>query len=118
MAKEKSRAVVRVPDGRGGMQEQLPDARFESRDDWPIALHLPGADAAEWIAHLHAECTERRYRIGSLSQVEYDVDMRSEAGWDPNVIDNNQVPLSWFKTFLPFQMPPSRQEHSDFFGGL
>ena len=48
----------------------MPDARFEPRGDWPIAIDVQAEAADDWMAHLNAECFERAYSLGSVSQSE------------------------------------------------
>jgi hypothetical protein len=65
VAKRKSRAVIAVADGAGGMME-VKDRRFE-RTDWPVRFQVPAGEQADtWISHLVAECRKRDWiRAGS-----------------------------------------------------
>jgi hypothetical protein len=68
MAKRKIQSTVYVANGAGGMAP-LADLRFDSAT-WPIHFVIPPGSADHWIAHLEAECSERGWQTGALSQLE------------------------------------------------
>jgi hypothetical protein len=69
MAKTKSRAVIKVADGRGGMV-QVQDRRFEKTRDWPVRVDVPVEQADTWLEYLYAECERRGWSSNTISQLE------------------------------------------------
>jgi hypothetical protein len=70
MAKTKSKAILIVADGAGGMME-VKDRRFEN-GDWPINFEIPveQEQADRWPRYLSAGCHRRGWvyrRLGNLS---------------------------------------------------
>lgn len=70
MAKRKAQAIVSVANGAGGL-EPLADLRFDPAA-WPINSVVPSGMAENWIAHLHAECSERGWNLTALGQLDAD----------------------------------------------
>src|SRR4051794_31591948 len=70
MSKRKSRAVMKVADGAGGMTA-VPDHRFEP-DNWPIQFEVPNdqQQANNWLRHLSAESHKRGWAVIGLGQIE------------------------------------------------
>jgi hypothetical protein len=68
MAKRKMRAAVRVADGAGRMVS-VDDLRFAT-GEWPISFEVPADRADHWIAHLVAECSERRWSSHGVGELE------------------------------------------------
>lgn len=68
MAKAKSKAIIMVADGAGGMT-QVEDRRFE-KDDWPIRFDVPKEEADTWLQYLSAECGRRGWSTGGIGQME------------------------------------------------
>jgi hypothetical protein len=70
MAKTKSRAIVSVADGAGGMME-VKDRRFEN-GDWPIKFEVPveGEQADRWSRYLSAGCHRRGWAASGLGQID------------------------------------------------
>lgn len=70
MAKTKSRAILSVADGAGGMME-VKDRRFEN-GDWPIKFEVPveQEQADRWPRYLRAGCHRRGWASSALGQLE------------------------------------------------
>jgi hypothetical protein len=70
MAKAKSKAIISVPDGAGGMVK-VEDRRFET-GDWPIAFEVPNQreQADRWLRYVRAECRRRGWSDAGLGQLE------------------------------------------------
>src|SRR5438067_314105 len=68
MAKAKSKAVVKVPDGQGSMTP-VTDHRFD-QGAWSIRLNVPSARASTWMQYFSAECTKRDWSSTGTSQIE------------------------------------------------
>jgi hypothetical protein len=68
MAKAKSKAMIMVADGAGGMT-QVVDRRFE-KDDWPIRFEVVKEEADTWLQYLSAECRKRGWSSGGIGQME------------------------------------------------
>src|SRR5215211_5997147 len=70
MSKTKSRAVIKVADGAGGMVT-VQDRRFEA-DNWPIQFEVPNdqKQADNWLRHLSAESQRRGWSVIGLGQIE------------------------------------------------
>jgi hypothetical protein len=70
MAKTKSRAILSVADGAGGMME-VKDRRFEN-GDWPIKFEVPveQEQADCWPRYLRAGCHRRGWASSALGQLE------------------------------------------------
>ena len=68
MAKAKSKAVVMVADGVGGLV-QVEDRRFVAAS-WPITFDVPTEQADNWLTYLTAECEKRGWSSGGISQME------------------------------------------------
>lgn len=68
MGKAKSKAVVMVADGAGGMV-QVQDRRFMAAD-WPISFDVPAEQADNWLTYLSAEGENRGWSSGGISQIE------------------------------------------------
>lgn len=68
MTRQKIGSTIHVADGDGGMAP-LADLRFDTAE-WPITFDVPAHLADHWIAHLDAECSERRWSSQSLGQLE------------------------------------------------
>src|SRR5260370_31222836 len=67
--RRKSRAIVSVPDGTGGMA-RVHDRRFEA-GNWPIRFTVPEGDEAEtWLRYLSRECHRRNWNTGGLAQLD------------------------------------------------
>jgi hypothetical protein len=69
MAKTKSRAVITVADGRGGMV-QVQDRRFEKIQDWPVLVVVPSERADTWLGYLNAACETRGWASNGIRQFE------------------------------------------------
>ncbi len=70
MTKKKSKAIVSVADGVGGMME-MKDRRFEE-GEWPIKFEIPTEDeqADRWPRYLAWELHRREWSSGGLSQLD------------------------------------------------
>lgn len=68
MARRKMQATVRVADGAGGMVA-VDDLRF-AIGEWPIHFEVPADRADHWMAHLEAECSERRWPSHGVGELE------------------------------------------------
>ena len=68
MAKAKSKAIIMVADGVGGMA-QVQDRRFE-KDYWSIRFDVPKDHADTWLQYLSAECGRRGWSSGGITQLE------------------------------------------------
>jgi hypothetical protein len=70
MAKTKSKAILSVADGAGGMME-VKDRRFEN-GDWPIKFEVPveQEQADRWPRYLSAGCHRRGWASSALGQLE------------------------------------------------
>ena len=70
MAKTKSKAIISVADGAGGMRE-VKDHRFE-KGDWPIKFEIPveQEQADRWPRYLSAGCHRRGWALSGLGQLE------------------------------------------------
>jgi len=68
MAKAKTKAVVMVADGTGGLV-QVEDQRFVAAG-WPINFEVPTEQADNWLTYLTAECGKRGWSGGGISQME------------------------------------------------
>jgi hypothetical protein len=70
MAKAKSKAIIMVADGTGGMT-LVEDRRFE-KDDWPMVFgfEVPREDADTWLQYLSAECGKRGWSCSGIAQTE------------------------------------------------
>jgi hypothetical protein len=70
MVKAKSRTIVRVADGAGGMMK-VTDLRYE-RGDWPVTFEVPvERDQAErWTRYVRAECERRGWTPSLFGQIE------------------------------------------------
>src|SRR5712664_587593 len=68
MAKAKSKAVVSVADGSGGLA-QVVDHRFDRRQ-WPIQFDVGLPQADTWLRYLAAECRKRNWGCSSLGQMD------------------------------------------------
>ena len=68
MAKAKTKAVVMVADGTGGLV-QVEDQRFVAAG-WPINFEVPTEQADIWLKYLYAECHRRRWSSGGIGQME------------------------------------------------
>ena len=68
MGKAKPKAVVMVADGAGGMV-QVQDRRFVAAG-WPINFEVPTEQADNWLTYLTAECGNRGWSSGGISQME------------------------------------------------
>lgn len=68
MPKAKSKAIIMVADGNGGMT-RVDDRRFE-KDDWPIRFDVPKEEADTWLQYLSAECGRRGWSSGGIGQLE------------------------------------------------
>jgi hypothetical protein len=70
MVKRKSRAVLSVADGSGGMMT-MTDRRFEP-GDWPISFAIPIAEeqADRWSRYLRWMCLRRGWTSSALGQID------------------------------------------------
>jgi hypothetical protein len=70
MAKTKSKAIISVADGAGGMVE-VKDRRFEN-GDWPIRFEVPveQEQADRWPRYLGAGCHRHGWASSGLGQLE------------------------------------------------
>jgi hypothetical protein len=68
VARRKMQATVRVADGAGGMVP-VDDLRFAT-GEWPIQFEVPADRADHWMAHLDAECSERRWPSHGVGELE------------------------------------------------
>lgn len=59
---------ILTADGAGGMRA-VSDHRFDA-GAWPVEFIVPGHEATQWMAHLHAECETRGWQSGGMSQVD------------------------------------------------
>ena len=66
--KSKSKAMIMVADGTGGMT-QVKDRRFEA-GDWPIRFTVPKEQADTWLRHLSAECQKTKWNCSSIVQLD------------------------------------------------
>ena len=66
--REKPSTQILTADGAGGMRA-VSDHRFDA-GAWPVEFIVPGHEATQWMAHLHAECETRGWQSGGLSQVD------------------------------------------------
>ena len=66
MARSKSKAVMTVADGKGGMV-QVQDRRFE-QGDWPIQFEVAKEDADAWMRYYHAEIEQRGWSQNHFAQ--------------------------------------------------
>ena len=66
MAKSKSKAIISVADGAGGMME-MTDHRFE-KGDWPIKFDVAveQEQADRWPRYLSAACHRRDWGSSAL----------------------------------------------------
>jgi hypothetical protein len=69
MAKAKSKAIVMVADGAGGMV-QVQDRRFESAGNWQVSFEVPREQADTWLRYFYEECARRGWSSGSINQLE------------------------------------------------
>jgi hypothetical protein len=70
MVKSKSKSIVSVADGTGGMIN-VEDRRFE-KGEWPInfEVSIQRDQASRWVRYLSAECHRRGWSASSLGQLE------------------------------------------------
>lgn len=70
MAKSKSKAIISVADGAGGMME-MTDHRFE-KGDWPIKFDVAveQEQADRWPRYLSAACHRRDWGSSALGQID------------------------------------------------
>jgi hypothetical protein len=68
MAKAKSKSIVMVSDGGGGMTP-VPDRRFE-RGEWPIRFDVPKEQADTWFQYFVANCQTRGWNWATVNQME------------------------------------------------
>ena len=68
MTKRKSKAIIMVADGAGGMK-QVVDRRFEP-GEWPISSEVPAELADSWLKYLAAECGKRGWSCSSFAQMD------------------------------------------------
>jgi hypothetical protein len=70
MAKSKSKSIVTVADGTGGMMA-VEDRRFE-KGGWPISFEVrtEREQADRWVRYLSAACHRRSWSVSSLGQLE------------------------------------------------
>jgi hypothetical protein len=92
MAKTKSKAIVSVADGAGGMME-VKDRRFEN-GDWPIKFEVPveQEQADRWPRYLSAGCHRRGWSSSGLGQID-----RAENSGTITIIANglSQLDIVW-----------------------
>src|SRR5437870_688258 len=69
MVKKKSKAVILVADGTGGMS-RVEDRRFEA-GDWPIQFEVAEKSADRWLTHLGAECRKRGWQHTAHKQMDH-----------------------------------------------
>ena len=69
MAKTKLKALIKVPDGRGGMVE-VQDHRFEKTKDRPIQMRVHAEQADTWLEYLCAEFDTRSWSSAGITQLE------------------------------------------------
>ena len=68
MAKTKSKAVLSVADGTGGLAQEI-DHRFD-RTQWPIQFDVDPPQADTWLQYLGAECSKRNWGSSGLGQID------------------------------------------------
>src|SRR5258708_3715070 len=68
MAKAKSKAIMEVADGAGGMT-QVEDRRFET-NGWLMRFTVPKQEASDWLHYLSAECGRRGWSSSCMTQLE------------------------------------------------
>jgi hypothetical protein len=69
VAKSKSKAIVSVNDGAGGMM-RVEDRRFDATD-WPVTFMVADRDHADrWLAHLNEACSKRGWSSAGLTQLD------------------------------------------------
>jgi hypothetical protein len=68
MSRAKSKAIIAVADGAGGLV-QLQDRRFE-QGDWPIQFQVSAEQADDWLQYLSVGCQKRGWSSGSIAQME------------------------------------------------
>ena len=88
--KSKSKAVVLVPDGSGGMR-QVQDNRFE-QGDWPIRFDVPIDQAEAWLQSLYAECGRRNWHCGGIGQIG---ERENSGGITVNTSGGEQLTIIW-----------------------